>query len=49
MDGTRNVSNLNIEVWQDGVIYIDNSITDETSDIADLDLSVSDFNYYLNP
>ena len=46
MDGTRNVSNLNIEVWQDGVIYIDNSITDETSDIADLDLSVSDFNYY---
>lgn len=32
---------MSIEVWQDGVTYIDNRITNETSDIADLDLSIS--------
>lgn len=37
---------MSIEVWNDGHSYIDDSIINETSDIADLDLSVSDYNYY---
>jgi hypothetical protein len=38
---------MSIEVWSEGHCYIDNSITNETSDIGDLDLRVSDYNYYL--
>ncbi|NCC02135.1 MAG: hypothetical protein EOM34_15980 [Clostridia bacterium] len=37
---------MSIEIRYDDKYYIDTSITDETSDIADLDLSVSDYNYY---
>lgn|SRR5574344_729202 len=37
---------LIVERWDGTLYYIDDSVTDETSDIADLDLSVSDYNYY---
>lgn len=37
---------MSIYIWRNGGWIIDTSIVDETSDIADLDLSVSDYNYY---
>ena len=37
---------MSIEVWDGAHCYIDNSITDETSDIGDLDLRVHDYNCY---
>lgn len=37
---------MSIEIWDGSHCYIDDSITNETSDIGDLDLSVTDYNYY---